>query len=139
VNMGLESVMERGSGWQLGIGAPAAGKTGTNDFRSQTWFVGYTTGLATATWLGNHVSGVEPLDDKQIGGRTYDEIDGSLIAGPSWQRYMQKVVGLYPAAEFQEPPASVVNGGSNNNNNNQAPSQSNNGNNSGRGNSGGND
>jgi membrane peptidoglycan carboxypeptidase len=139
VNMGLESVMERGSGWQLGIGAPAAGKTGTNDFRSQTWFVGYTTGLATATWLGNHVSGVEPLDGKQIGGRTHDEIDGSLIAGPSWQRYMQKVVGLYPAAEFQDPPASMVNGGSNNNNNNnQAPSQSNNGNNSGRGNSGNN-
>ncbi|MFP3548653.1 hypothetical protein SB748_35280, partial [Rhizobium sp. SIMBA_035] len=35
---------------------PVAAKTGTNDMNSSTWVVGYTSGLATASWFG------DPLD-----------------------------------------------------------------------------
>lgn len=110
VNVGLQAVMTRGSGQLLDIGVPVAGKTGTNDFRSQTWFVGYTTGLATASWIGNQVAGTQPLDGKRIGGRLYDEIDGSLIAGPSWKAFMDQVVRLYPAKDFTSPPAEMLAG-----------------------------
>lgn len=45
-----------GSASQRGIGLPngSAAKTGTNDNSSQTWQVGYTRGLSTASWVGSN-------------------------------------------------------------------------------------
>src|SRR5699024_8497480 len=34
---------------------PIAGKTGTNNFESSTWFIGYTSELSTASWVGNYL------------------------------------------------------------------------------------
>ena len=41
---------------------PVAAKTGTNDTNGSTWVVGYTTGLATASWFG------DPLGDQSPSG-----------------------------------------------------------------------
>ena len=110
VNAATQQVMTKGSGQLLQIGLPVAGKTGTNDYRSQTWFMGYTTGMVTASWLGNWVWGDErgTMTGKQIGGRTYPEIDGSLIAGPSWKNFIQRIPGKYGANAFTAPPASIM-------------------------------
>ncbi|MFZ3451924.1 transglycosylase domain-containing protein [Arthrobacter sp. 7Tela_A1] len=108
VNMATQRVMTAGSGINLQVGVPIAGKTGTNDFRSQTWFMGYSTGLSTASWIGNWKANNTSMSDKLIGGRIYPEIDGSLIAGPSWKNFIQRVPGQYGANPFANPPANVV-------------------------------
>jgi len=108
VNMATQRVMTNGSGINLQVGVPTAGKTGTNDFRSQTWFMGYSTGLSTATWIGNWKANNTTMSDKLIGGRIYPEVDGSLIAGPSWKNFIQRVAGQYEANPFTSPPASII-------------------------------
>jgi membrane peptidoglycan carboxypeptidase len=113
VNYATQRVMTNGSGQLLEYGdIPMAGKTGTNDARSQTWFMGYNSGMVTASWVGNWQGEGEAssLGGLQIGGQVYPEIDGSLIAGPSWARFMQQIPGLYVGAPFANPPASMING-----------------------------
>ena len=113
VNYATQRVMTQGSGQLLEYGnIPMAGKTGTNDARSQTWFMGYNSGMVTASWVGNF-EGEGPeasMSGRQIGGRVYPEIDGSLIAGPSWARFMQQIPGLYVGTPFADPPSSMING-----------------------------
>jgi membrane peptidoglycan carboxypeptidase len=113
VNYATQEVMRIGSGSQLEYGGiPMAGKTGTNDARSQTWFMGYNSGMVTASWVGNWQGEGEgsSLGGLQIGGQIYPEIDGSLIAAPSWARFMQQIPGLYVGEPFIAPPARVING-----------------------------
>ncbi|CEA09097.1 Penicillin-binding protein 1F [Arthrobacter saudimassiliensis] len=154
VNYATQRVMTNGSGYNLQIGVPVGGKTGTNDERSQTWFMGYTTGMSTASWIGNWKANNTTMSDKLIGGRVYPEIDGSLIAGPSWKNFMQRIPGQYEANAFTNPPGSVIgqvaqprpapnnnndnnNGGGGNNNNNGGGNNGGGGNNNGGGNGGG--
>ena len=108
VNYATQQVMTKGSGLNLQVGVPTAGKTGTNDFRSQTWFMGYSTGISTASWIGNWKSNNSTMSDRLIGGRIYPEIDGSLIAGPSWKNYIQRIAGQYEAKPFANPPANIL-------------------------------
>ncbi|WP_052273885.1 transglycosylase domain-containing protein [Arthrobacter sp. L77] len=111
VNYATQEVIESGSGQLLEFGdIPMAGKTGTNDQRSQTWFMGYNSGMATASWIGNWKEGNTSLSGLQIGGRTYPEIDGSLIAGPSWARFMQQIPDLHVGKSFVDPPSRMING-----------------------------
>jgi len=109
VNYATQEVMKSGSGSLLNYGGqPMAGKTGTNDSRSQTWFIGYNSGMATASWIGNWKAGNESLSGLEIGGRLYPEIDGSLIAAPSWARFMQQAGSLYPGEPFANPPSNLL-------------------------------
>lgn len=78
---------------------PVAGKTGTNNTSSSTWFIGSTTGLTTASWVGNFRNMVS-LEGQQIGDVLYEDVWGSIIAGPMWADYMRAVAGDYPAEEF---------------------------------------
>jgi membrane peptidoglycan carboxypeptidase len=78
---------------------PVAGKTGTNNWSSSTWFIGSTTGLTTASWVGNFRNQVS-LEGKKIAGITYDDVWGSIIAGPMWADYMRAVAGNYETDEF---------------------------------------
>ncbi|WP_323959312.1 transglycosylase domain-containing protein [Arthrobacter sp. JZ12] len=166
VNRATREVIERGSGQLLEFGdIPMAGKTGTNDARSQTWFLGYNSAMATASWVGNWKENSTSLSALRIGGRIYEEIDGAFVAAPSWARYMSQISDAYRGKEFADPPSNMMNGGgrpdqpsnnngnSNNNNNAQLivpPSTGNtqpvtppdntgnNGNGNGNGNGGGN-
>jgi membrane carboxypeptidase/penicillin-binding protein len=71
--------------------------------------VGYTTGLATASFFGDALEGQKrPGRNLTINGKFYDRIDGYMIAGPQWSQYMNKVAGLYSAEAFPKPPASMV-------------------------------
>lgn len=78
---------------------PVAGKTGTNNWSSSTWFIGSTTGLTTASWVGNFRNQVS-LEGKQIAGILYEDVWGSIIAGPMWADYMRAVAGNYETEEF---------------------------------------
>ncbi|WP_430297936.1 transglycosylase domain-containing protein [Sinomonas sp. B1-1] len=117
VNFALQDVLIRGSGYQIPkIGAPSAAKTGTNNFNSQTWVLGFTTGLVTASFFG------EALQDPSsrlgrnvtINGKFYPVVDGAYIAGPQWGDYMAQVAKLYKTDPFEAPPASMTGGSTTN-------------------------
>ena len=114
VNHVLEQVLVKGSAYQRGIGLPnaSAAKTGTTDNSTQTWMLGYTKGLATASWVGNYQYGSRSLNGLNIGGRSggsgTDWVDGATYAGGQWQKYMQEVAPSYSTTPFSEPPASVL-------------------------------
>lgn len=115
VNYALNQTLIRGSGWQRDIDLPgaSAAKTGTTDNSTQTWMVGYTKGLATASWVGNYEFGSRSLNGLSIGGdRTTgdDWVDGSTYAGGQWQRFMRETARDYDTGEFEEPSERVLEG-----------------------------
>ncbi|WP_077488998.1 transglycosylase domain-containing protein [Sinomonas mesophila] len=112
VNFTLQDVLVRGSGYQLKPGVPAAAKTGTNNFNSQTWLLGYTTGLVTASFFGEALQdpGARLGRNVNINGKFYKVVDGALIAGPQWADYMAQVARLYRVDPFEAPPQSMTQG-----------------------------
>ena len=84
---------------------PMAGKTGTNNFEDSTWFVGYSSGLSTASWVGSWKGSGEAwsLNGETIGGVVFEDVWGSIIAGPMWLDYMNEVAPNYSTDEFTEP------------------------------------
>ncbi|GAA1347029.1 transglycosylase domain-containing protein [Falsarthrobacter nasiphocae] len=104
-----QQVMKNGSGRGRQLDYPSAAKTGTNDFRSQTWFIGSTQGLTTAVWLGNFNEASTSLADLIINGKKDPELDGSGLAGTTWQTYMKQAAPHYPHGDFPSPPENMVN------------------------------
>lgn len=90
------------------ISQPIAGKTGTNNGASSTWFVGYTSGISTASWVGRF-TGNEVIEDEVINGVEYDFLDpyspydSSTLAAPQWLNYMSQVIPNYEAEDFGSP------------------------------------
>ncbi|MEQ1507073.1 MAG: PBP1A family penicillin-binding protein [Myxococcota bacterium] len=74
----LQGVIESGTASRAsryGVGAPAAGKTGTTDDYRDAWFVGLTPELAVAVWVGQ--------DEGILG------LSGSRAALPTWARFVE--------------------------------------------------
>lgn len=120
VNHVLEQVLVRGSGYELGIDLPdaSAAKTGTTDNSTQTWLLGYTQGLSTASWVGSYAEGSRSLNDVSIDGSTPasqtsdpdDWVDGSSYAGHQWQAYMKEVAPDYSTEKFPSAPSGLTKG-----------------------------
>jgi membrane peptidoglycan carboxypeptidase len=113
VNAVLQDVLKKGSGVYINpkvqSRVPVAAKTGTNNSNGATWVLGYTTGLATASFFGDTLEGQKrPGKNITVNGKFYSRIDGYMIAGPQWAKYMLKAAPLYPAKPFPRPPASMV-------------------------------
>ncbi|MFC7326191.1 penicillin-binding protein [Marinactinospora rubrisoli] len=100
----LQQPLRGGTAEGLGIGRPAAAKTGTTDGSASAWFAGYTPNLASAVFVGdprgpqNH-----PLRNITLGGRYYGAVYGGTIPGPIWQETMREAVDKLPEEDF--PPA----------------------------------
>ena len=105
----LQEVLIRGSGYQIPLKYTAAAKTGTTNNSEQTWTVGYTKGLATASWVGNPDLGGRSSNELLIGGQRIPYVDGATYAGKTWQGYMNQVAGAYDVGGFAPPPESMVN------------------------------
>lgn len=114
VNYVLEQVIVKGSAYQRGIGLPnaSAAKTGTTDNSTQTWMLGYTKGLSTASWVGNYQYGSRSLNGLNIGGKRggsgTEWVDGATYAGSQWQNYMKEIAPDYSTAPFSDPPSNVL-------------------------------
>jgi penicillin-binding protein 1A len=93
----LRSVVQMGTGRAAqSLGRPVAGKTGTTNRAKDAWFVGYSTEIVTAVWVG--------YDDALPLG--YGE-SGSKTALPAWIDFMKHAHDKHPATEFPRP-ASIV-------------------------------
>ena len=87
----LEDVLVSGTGGGMGIGRPAAGKTGTTDNFVDAWFVGYTPNLSTAVWVG---------DDNNT---SIDYMYGSGYPLSIWHDFMYNAHKDIPASSFINP------------------------------------
>jgi membrane peptidoglycan carboxypeptidase len=86
---------------------PSAGKTGTTDAATQTWFVGYTPQLSTAVWVGNATSTVPHLN-VTLNGKKYRPMYGADVAAPLWKDYMDQALAGVEAVPFNPPNQSMV-------------------------------
>jgi membrane peptidoglycan carboxypeptidase len=76
-------------------GRIAAGKTGTTNDSTNTWFVGYTPQAATAVWIG------VPTENKPLhglGGRY--SVYGATFAAPIWRAFMNDYLADKPVLDF---------------------------------------
>jgi membrane peptidoglycan carboxypeptidase len=117
VTFALKQVLTRGTAAGLGIGRPAAGKTGTTDDFKDTWFVGYTPQLSTAVWVGDNPNPApgdqrSSLRGRKIGDRTYGSVFGATIAAPIWQTIMKKGSEGLPSKDWPNPTGKVLSGSS---------------------------
>ena len=88
VTKALKGVLDHGTAAGLGIGCPAAGKTGTTSSFTDAWFVGYTPNLSTAVWVGYPK---ETTSMTAVPG--YGEVFGATIPAPIWQEFMTAAKG----------------------------------------------
>lgn len=91
------------TGINLGIGRPAAGKTGTNNGEADAWFLGYTPQLMVGVWEGNRKG--EYRQPATPNGPAY----GDVAAGPIWQKIMEQVDAQehLPVEHFPRPSGMV--------------------------------
>lgn len=82
------------------VAGPVAGKTGTNNGASSTWFVGYTTGMSTAAWVGRVDKQNVKVLNTTVMGKAYRWVDSATFAAPLWTNYMSKVAGDYEHESF---------------------------------------
>lgn len=80
---------------------PMAGKTGTSNTGSNTWFLGSTEGMTTAAHVGRWED-IGSLWGSTVNGQYYDEFFGSTLAAPMWNDYMNAAAGGYPTGDFPE-------------------------------------
>lgn len=84
----LANNVQNGTGTNAQLrGQSAAGKTGTTESNSNTWFVGFTPQLTTAVWMGIPAEGTKPMGN--LGGR---EQFGGLWPATIWHNFNQAVV-----------------------------------------------
>lgn len=92
----MRAVLDHGTGYaarkDMGFTAPAAGKTGTTDDYSDTWFVGFVPHCVCAVWVG--------FDEKRtIGGG----MTGAKTALPIWTEFMKEYVAENGEQDFNLP------------------------------------
>ena len=91
----LQGAVARGTGFPAGngLGRAIAGKTGTTQDFSDTWFAGFTPDLATVVWVG--FDAPAPLGPNETGG---------LVAAPIWHDFMAIALKNRPKLTFPVPP-----------------------------------
>lgn len=75
------------------LGVPVAGKTGTTNDSFDAWFMGFTTDITTAAWVG-YDDYVMPMGKYEQGGRA---------ALPIWLGYMKRAIKNRRTPEFPTP------------------------------------
>ncbi|MFA6918814.1 MAG: PBP1A family penicillin-binding protein [Patescibacteria group bacterium] len=71
---------------------PVAAKTGTTNDYHDAWTMGYTPSLVCGVWVGNSNNDVMKKG-----------ADGSIIAAPIWNQFMQEALKDTPAEQFTAP------------------------------------
>lgn len=77
----------------LGNDRPVAAKSGSTQNNRDGWVVGYTPQISVAVWVGNN----EPNKTMVKGA------DGSIVAGPIWNRFMREYLKSKPVEQFVRP------------------------------------
>lgn len=91
----LKSVVAYGTGTPAQIAIRSGGKTGTTTQSRDLWFMGYTSQLSTAVWVGNS-------DNKPVGG---SRVSGGGTSALVWRDFMNRLIsqGVLGVPANQEP------------------------------------
>ena len=87
---GVISVGTASAAQSLAASGEIAGKTGTTNDGRDAWFVGYSSRLVAAVWVG--------FDDGEPHG-----LSGAAAALPIWTQFMKQALDAYPAPAFTVP------------------------------------
>ena len=93
----LTKVVERGTGTAAKLHRPVAGKTGTTDDYANGWFVGYTSQLTAAVWVG-YPDANTPMHD--INGVA--NVSGGSIPAQIWHDVMAAASADLPVEPFPD-------------------------------------
>ncbi|MBI4411412.1 MAG: transglycosylase domain-containing protein, partial [Deltaproteobacteria bacterium] len=89
----MNDVVNFGTGYKVkALQRPAAGKTGTTNDETDTWFVGFVPDLFAGVWVG--FDKVQKIGGRETGGNT---------AAPIFLYYMSEVLKGKPVANFEIP------------------------------------
>jgi membrane peptidoglycan carboxypeptidase len=88
----LSNTLDRGTAACCDIRWPAAGKTGTTNDSTETWFVGFTRQLSTAVWVGTPDKRPKSLNGQTLNGKRYHRVYGATVAAPTWRAYMSSAM-----------------------------------------------
>ncbi len=109
----LSNTFDGGTTDGLGIGRPAAAKTGTTDGNAAASFAGFTPNLAGSVWVGDPRGPQQhPLRNVSLGGEHYGEVFGATIPGPIWEETMTEAVKDLPEEDIPGAPSKFRGGGS---------------------------
>ena len=84
----LQTAVATGTGRAAQIGRPVAGKTGTTSSNRDGWFVGFSSGLTTAVWMGRD-------DARRVAG-----LQGGRAPARAFADFMRYAVSSRPVEEF---------------------------------------
>jgi membrane peptidoglycan carboxypeptidase len=98
----MRDVVDHGTGYParaagLSYDVPAAGKTGTTNESTDTWFVGVTPEIAAGVWIG--------FDQPR---RIFSGADGSKLAAPVWGKILGEYYAKHAVPAEWAPPPNVV-------------------------------
>ena len=89
----MRGVVTGGTGTRVNaLGKPVAGKTGTTNDETDTWFVGFVPDLAAGVWIG--FDEIKPIGRGEQGGRT---------SAPIFLEYMKEATKDFEPKEFEPP------------------------------------
>ncbi len=90
----LQGVAQAGTGARASseLQWPVAGKTGTTDDHTDAWFIGFSTRIVAASWVG--------LDEKKT---IYRGADGAKAALPIWIDFMKAALPTTEKEDFKAP------------------------------------
>ncbi len=86
-----------GTGANLFLNRPAAGKTGTTDRHTDAWFCGYTARLSTTVWVGYPQAQIPMENVHGI------EVAGGTFPATIWNLFMRSSIGDTEAIDFPQP------------------------------------
>lgn len=85
---------------------PAAGKTGTQQDNTNSWFVGYSPQLSTSVWVGDP-DGYTPMTAKNVPEFEADGVDavqGGTYPARIWKLYATAAMASMPVEDWAPPP-----------------------------------
>ena len=106
----LKGVLTRGTAQRAlsDFPFPAAGKTGTQQDNTNSWFVGYTPQLATAVWVGDPDGYTQMVRENVPEFFEFDGVDavqGGTYPARIWRAYQEAALFGQPVADWAAPPA----------------------------------
>ena len=104
----MKGVIRNGTGrkYPLADGRPAAGKTGTQENNTNSWFVGLTPELSTAVWVGNPNGYVEMDRVPEFVADGVLRVQGGTYPQEIWKTFTDAALYGTPFQDWPAPPPS---------------------------------
>ena len=102
----LKTVISGGTGrrYPLADSRPAAGKTGTQDNNTNSWFVGSTPQLTTSVWVGDPDGYIAMRNVPEFVADGVRNVQGGTYPEKIWKLYMDAALIDQPHADWPPPP-----------------------------------